>query len=119
MSAGLNGPASGEADMTIGNLAYADERMVARDEVHHRARAATADGRSLPLLIVNISPHGMMARCEIDIAVGERLRLVLPMVGSVVSEVRWSLGGRVGCLFERPIRPAAYYELIAVLVKQG
>ncbi|HWK36910.1 PilZ domain-containing protein [Sphingomonas sp.] len=105
--------------MAIGNLAYADERMVDRDEVHHRVRAATGDGRSVPLLIVNISPHGMMARCDIDLAVGESLRLPLPLVGSIAGEVRWALGGRIGAQFARPIPLAAYYDLLASLLKKA
>jgi hypothetical protein len=31
----------------------------------------------------------------------------------LVAEVRWSLGGRVGCQFETPVPLADYYELIA------
>ncbi|MGK6319658.1 PilZ domain-containing protein [Sphingomonas sp. DT-204] len=105
--------------MAIGNLAYADKRMVVRDEVHHRVRVGTGDGRSFPLLIVNISPHGLMGRCEADLAAGERLRLVLPLVGQVTTEVRWALGGRIGGIFEKPIPLTAYHELIAALLRKG
>jgi hypothetical protein len=103
--------------MATGNLAYADDRMADRDEVHHRARGITRDGRTLPLLIVNLSPHGMMARCEAPIEAGETIRLTLPLVGTVIGEVRWALGGRLGCMFPRPIPIAGYYELIALLLK--
>lgn len=103
--------------MAIGNLAYADDRAVDRDAVHHRTRAATLDGRPLPLLIVNISPHGMMARCESVVTSGTRIRVILPLVGPVVGEVRWALGGRIGCQFDKAIALAGYYELLAVLVK--
>jgi hypothetical protein len=41
----------------------------------------------------------------------------LPKVGTMVAEVRWSLGGRIGCQFERAIDLASYYELLAVLMK--
>ena len=100
-----------------GNLAFADNRSVDRDEVHYRARAFGPDARQLTFLIVNISPHGLMARCDTQFEVGDRLRIVLPVAGTVVAEVRWWLGGRLGCQFDPAIDLAAYYELVAVLLK--
>lgn len=102
---------------SIGNLAMADERQEMRDDVHYRARAFGPDARQLTFLIVNISPHGLMARCDTQFEVGDRLRIVLPVAGTVVAEVRWWLGGRLGCQFDPAIDLAAYYELVAVLLK--
>lgn len=103
--------------MAITSLAYADERGVDRDEVHHRARATGGDGRPLQLLVVNISPHGFMARCEAPIAADEVIRVTLPGVGPIAAHVRWALGGRIGCQFDRPIALAHYYELLAILLR--
>ena len=100
-----------------GNLARADDRREGRDEVHYRARAFGPDARQLTFLIVNISPHGLMARCETCFDVGDRIRVVLPQIGAVVAEVRWSLGGRLGAQFEQAIDLASYYELITTMVK--
>ncbi|MEI9850692.1 MAG: PilZ domain-containing protein [Sphingomonas sp.] len=99
------------------NLAYAEIRREGRDEVHYRARAFGPDARALNLLIVNISPHGLMARCDTVFDAGARIRVNLPAVGTVVAEVRWSLGGRVGCQFDGAIDLAGYYELIAILLR--
>ena len=101
----------------MGNLAFAEVRREDRDDVHYRARAFGPDAKSLNLLVVNISPHGLMARCETSFEAGDRIRVTLPIVGVVVAEVRWSLGGRVGCQFDTAIDLASYYELVAVLVK--
>jgi hypothetical protein len=101
----------------MGSPAYAEIRREDRDDVHYRARAYGPDARQLNLLIVNISPHGLMARCESHFEIGERLRVTLPSVGVVIAEVRWSLGGRIGCQFDRAIDLANYYEMIAVLLK--
>ncbi|WP_253190485.1 PilZ domain-containing protein [Sphingomonas sp. LM7] len=101
----------------IGNLAIADDRREMREDVHYRARAFGPDARQLTFLVVNISPHGLMARCDTPFEVGDRLRVVLPSAGPVVAEVRWSLGGRLGAQFDPAIDLAAYYELIAVMVK--
>ncbi|MDF7777125.1 PilZ domain-containing protein [Sphingomonas sp. AOB5] len=102
-----------------GNLAYAEIRREGRDDVHYRAKAFGPDARPHTLLIVNLSPHGLMARCDSDFQPGDRLRVNLPVVGVTVAEVRWSLGGRVGCQFDHAIDLAGYYELIAVVLKSN
>ena len=97
--------------------AYRDERTTGRDEVHYRARAIGPDARPLQLVIVNISALGLMARCEGEFREGERLHITLPVVGVVTAQVRWSLGGRIGCELDRMIELADYYELLAAMLK--
>lgn len=101
-----------------GNLAFAEVRREGRDEVHYRAKAFGPDARELRLLIVNISPHGLMARCDQEFDIGSRLRVTLPIVGALVAEVRWALGGRIGCQFETAVDLASYYELLSALVRR-
>ncbi len=93
-----------------------DNRAVARDEVHYRARAFGPDARQVSLLIVNLSAMGLMARTDAPYQVGERLRVTLPIVGVVVAEIRWSLGGRIGCEFDWPIDLADYYDVLATML---
>lgn len=100
-----------------GNLAYAEIRREDRDDVHYRARAFGPDAKALNLLVVNISPHGLMARCETCFEPGARIRVTFPIVGVLAAEVRWSLGGRIGCQFDSAIDLASYYELVALLVR--
>lgn len=95
----------------------ADDRAAPRDEVHYRARAYGPDAQQISLLIVNVSALGLMARCDLPYAVGERLRVLLPVVGVVVAEIRWSLGGRIGCELDLPIGLPDYYDLLAVMAK--
>ena len=94
-----------------------DNRALARDEVHYRARAFGPDAQQVSLLIVNLSALGLMARADLPYVVGQRLRVTLPIVGVVVAEIRWSLGGRLGCELDQPIDLADYYELLAVMLK--
>jgi hypothetical protein len=101
------------------NLAYADVRRDEREEVHYRARAFGPDARQLNFLIVNISAHGLMARCDSDLKTGDRIRVVLPIAGPVVAEIRWALGGRIGCQFEHAIDLASYYELLSMMLKSA
>ena len=96
-----------------------DNRAQMRDEVHYRARAFGPDAKPLAMLIVNISALGLMARCDTDYQVGDRLRVNLPVIGVTVAEIRWSLGGRIGCELDQPIDLASYYELMAALVRAG
>ncbi len=100
------------------SVAADERRAIDRDEVHYRARAFGPDARSYTLLVVNLSPHGLMARCEMPFVQGDRLRIMLPVVGVAVAEIRWSLGGRVGVHFDTAIDLASYYELLATLMKK-
>ena len=92
-----------------------DDRGDPRDAVHHRTRAHHADGRLLPLVVVNTSAGGLMARCEAQVEQGDRLRIDLPVVGVIQTEVRWALGGRIGCRFVAMLGMGQYYELLATL----
>ena len=99
------------------NLAIAEDRREERDDVHYRTRAVGPEARQLSLTIVNISPHGLMARCETQLETGDKIRVTLPQAGALAGEIRWSLGGRLGCQFDRAIDLATYYALVAVMVK--
>ncbi|MGN7999864.1 PilZ domain-containing protein [Sphingomonas sp. NFR04] len=101
--------------VTGAKLASADDRLVHRDEVEHRTRAVGPDARPVAFLIVNVSPQGLMARCEAPFEAGDLLRIQLPVVGEIGAEVRWALGGRVGCQFLQPIASADYVPLVAAL----
>lgn len=100
-------------------LALKDQRSVTRDDIHYRARAICPNGSRISLLIVNISAMGLMARIDDNFAEGDQLTVQLPVVGSIKAEVRWSLGGRIGCELEKPIDLADYYDLLATLIKPG
>lgn len=101
----------------MGNLAYADIRREDRDDVHYRAKAFGPDAKQVALLIVNISPHGLMARCDRDFEIGDRIRINLPTIGTIAADIRWSLGGRLGAQFDSAIDLASYYDLLATLVR--
>lgn len=91
------------------------DRLVHREKVEHRTRVCIAGNRSVAFLIVNISPQGLMARCETPLAAGDQLRIQLPLLGETGAEVRWVLGGRVGCQFLQPIAAPDYDPLVAAL----
>jgi hypothetical protein len=90
-------------------------RREPRDEVHHRARAHGPDGATHPLLLVNMSPHGLMARGDLPYPPGAVIRVTLPLVGEVAAEIRWSLGGRIGCRLHGEVPAAHYPALLAMM----
>jgi hypothetical protein len=96
-----------------------DRRQSERDEVFYRTRATVAGLGSFSAQLVNISASGFMVRTETEIAIGQTLSIRLPVIGEVKADVRWSLGGRVGCQFTRMIDLASYLELLAALMKEA
>lgn len=96
-----------------------ERRQSERDEVFYRTRASAAGLGSFPVQVVNISASGFMARTETELPVGHPLTIRLPVVGEIKAEVRWALGGRIGCQFARMIDLAPYLELLATLVKDA
>jgi hypothetical protein len=92
-----------------------DQREASREEVYYRTRCSGPRGVA-SLQIVNISASGFMARSEGEFAEGDKLNVRLPVLGTVSVEVRWSLGGRVGCQFDRMVDLAPYLQLLSELV---
>lgn len=97
--------------------AVRDAREDLRDEVMHRTHAIDAQGQSHKLVIVNMSANGLMARCDGNPGAGDPARIHLPILGDVDAIVRWSLGGRIGCEFDRTIPLAEYYAMLAVMIR--
>jgi len=87
-----------------------DGREHPRDEVQFRARARHGDA-AFTLTVVNLSPQGFMARAD-GLSPGDMLSVTLPGLGEVDAEVRWSLGGRIGCRLARLIGADAYRRLL-------
>ena len=101
--------------MALRHASWQEDRAAPRDETWRRVRTADAQGARLPVLVVNLSPYGAMARVDEPIAAGDRLMLDLPVVGPRAAEVRWSLGGRIGCKFEKAIDSTDYPRVLAMM----
>ncbi len=99
-------------------MAQPDRREAPREEVSYRTRASIG-GSSVSLHVVNVSASGFMARTEAEPVAGDRLTVRLPVIGEVGADVRWVLGGRIGCQFDRMIELAPYLELLGTLVKDA
>lgn len=102
-----------------GRSVQPDRREAPREEVYHRTRATLQTGQTIVVHLVNISAAGFMVRTENELQPGTPLLLRLPVVGDRPAEVRWSLAGRIGCQFMRPIELGDYLQLLGTLVKEG
>lgn len=102
--------------MAVGPALAQDGRVEPRDETLHRTVAMDDASCAQRIVIVNLSPHGFMARTQHDLAPGHRLTLDLPLAGHFTAEVRWSLGGRIGCQLDREI-PNALYGAVLVAMR--
>ncbi|SFP63053.1 PilZ domain-containing protein [Sphingomonas rubra] len=94
-----------------------DERGEQRVEVLLRTRATCEDGLACVVTVVNLSQGGLMARCDAGLAAEQTLLVELPTLGRVAVEVRWSLGGRIGCRFVHPLSPDRYDALLAAITR--
>ena len=103
--------------MFAANRAQPERRESQREEIFHRTRANAAGLGSFAVQVVNISATGFMMRTDIDLPIGQALSIRLPVVGEIAAEVRWALGGRVGCQFTRMVELAPYFDLLGTLAK--
>jgi len=92
-----------------------EARQQPRDEVHYRTRGRNGAGERTILIVVNTSVGGFMARTDDELEQGERVTVTLPVVGEVGATIRWALGGRIGCQFDRVIDQRQYDALLAAL----
>jgi hypothetical protein len=88
------------------------KRRAPRDEVALPTRMLDAERRAADVLLVNISPLGFMVREYGATPKGAVVRLVLPRLGELEATIVWSLGGRIGAEFTKPIDPYAYAAML-------
>ena len=91
---------------------FAEQRRAPRDEVALPTRMYVKDHQGSDVLLVNISPLGFMVREYGETPKGAIVRLALPRLGQVPAKVVWSLGGRVGAEFIKPIDSYAYTAML-------
>jgi hypothetical protein len=94
-----------------------EQRINDRIPVFYRTRGIGPDEQLMPLVIVDLSAKGLMARCEGDFAAEAPIQVSLPMIGTRPARIRWSLGGRIGCEFDTPIGIEDYFEMLNGLVR--
>lgn len=103
--------------MGLEQHSYSEKRVDDRVAVLHRTRATGPEGHPIALVIVDLSPGGMMARCEIAFVPGVQIQVQLPVIGAHPAHVRWSLGGRIGCIFCPALAGDQYASALAAVTR--
>jgi len=88
------------------------DRRAPRDDVALPTRMFDRDNVASDVLLVNVSPLGFMVRHYGSVDKGATVKLALPRLGPVEALVVWSLGGRIGAEFAKPIDPYAYAAML-------
>ncbi|MES2496062.1 MAG: PilZ domain-containing protein [Pseudomonadota bacterium] len=91
---------------------YAEQRRSPRHDVALPTRMFTMDHKASDVLLVNISLLGFMVREYGQTPKGTIVRIALPRLGQVTGRVVWSLGGRVGAEFIKPIDEYAFAAML-------
>lgn len=94
---------------------YSDQRRSERDEVFLRTTLSYGKKIGISGQLVNISPHGCMIRTLEPFTAESMIRVLLPQTGEVAAQVKWALGGRIGCAFETPFSEPDYARLLAAI----
>jgi hypothetical protein len=96
-------------------LSIPDMRRAARHPVDFPVIGEHRGMGDVHLRIVNISPHGFMAREAPQLGRGERLVIRLPAIGRIEAHLIWSTTDRAGFQFERVLRFDDFMNVIDTL----
>lgn len=78
-------------------------RGTSRHWLHLAVTAAKLTGQSVEVLVHNISEDGLLLETSADLAVGERISLLLPRQQEATARIIWSSGALYGCEFDTPL----------------
>jgi len=101
--------------MGLERHSFLEQRADDRVAVLHRTRAICPEGHSFALMVVDLSAGGMMARCELAFVPGVQIQVQLPVIGAHPAHIRWSLGGRFGCVFSPALTADQYAAVLAAV----
>lgn len=96
-------------------LSVTELRRAVRHPVDYKVIGEHRQVGDVHLRIVNISPHGFMAKGEMEFGRGERLVIRFPVVGRIEAHMIWVRDDRSGFQFERIIRNDEFLKLVDTL----
>lgn len=76
-----------------------------RRAVEFGAFAMRVDGSETLITVSNLSYDGCQLRCPAGFEAGEKLKLILPRLGEICAEIRWSAEGSAGARFIEKVEP--------------
>ena len=82
-------------------------RSADRDSLFLQASLILPGANPVTVRVRNLSPGGMLAEANVNVAQGEAVQVDLRNVGPVAGRVIWAGEGKFGIAFDRPVDPQA------------
>ena len=96
-------------------VVLSNQRRIERDEVFHRTTVSIVGRAPQRALVVDLSPLGCMVRSEAAAERGQPMSIALPVMGRLDGSVAWSIMGRIGMEFAKPIGKELYDSLLGLV----
>ncbi len=85
------------------NAAPQDDRRSRRTDVRLSATIDAGPGRIYPIVVQNVSAHGVMAEIGAQVVPGRPVTLVMAGLDKTAGRVAWLRDGQVGIAFMEPL----------------
>jgi hypothetical protein len=80
-----------------------DDRRSRRAEVRLPATIDAGPGRTLPVIVHNVSAHGFMAELDVQLIPGRPVSVSMAGLDRTAARVAWQRDGQVGIAFVEPL----------------
>jgi PilZ domain len=85
------------------NAVQQDDRRSRRTDVRLAASIDAGPGRIYPVIINNVSAHGVMAELGVQLVPGRPVTVTLAGLDKVLGRVAWLRDGHIGIAFVEPL----------------
>ncbi|APL94237.1 hypothetical protein EWH08_05720 [Sphingobium indicum] len=93
--------------MSVSDSDFASNRQYDRQRRLLKALMRHADYGEIDILVRDVSEMGLGGRCDLDLAVGERVVILLPDCRPAPGKIAWRKGQSFGVQLEAQINPEA------------
>jgi len=83
-----------------------ESRVGSRRKLHLQTAAAAGSGDAMNVVVHDISETGLLLQTSAQLAVGEKIEIMLPEAGPTAATVVWASNEFFGCRFEEEISTA-------------
>lgn len=97
------------------NELHEERRRAPRDDVDFPTIATRGWTETLDIRLLNISSMGFHARGKAEFVRGQKLRIMLPVVGEIEAQVAWCLTGCCGGWFPTPMSDGDYVAVLTAI----
>lgn len=94
-----------------------DRRSEERFDVYLKTALFEGTAIGEPVILINMSTTGFLARATIKHRIGNDLSVYLPGLGQVAAVTRWSGNGLIGCEFRAPLDDGTFILLRDIMAK--